>query len=88
MTRSKWKFNLIKTSLRHKLSNQPIKIWKKNEAIAHFLTGKNILIYNGKTFKKINVTRNKVGYKFGEFITTRKFNKKIKKITVQKRKTK
>lgn len=88
MTRSKWKSNIIKTSLRQKLYNKPIKIWKKNEAISNFLIGKNILIYNGKIFKKINVTRNKVGYKFGEFITTRKFNKKIKKITVQKRKTK
>ena len=88
MTRSKWKYNLIKTSLRQKDSNQTIKIWKKNEAIPNFLIGKNILIYNGKIFKKINVTRNKVGYKFGEFITTRKFNKKIKKITVQKRKIK
>lgn len=85
MTRSKWKFNLIKTSLRQKYSNQTIKIWKKNESISQFLVGKSVFVYNGKLFKKINITRNRVGYKFGEFINTRKFTKKQKKI-IQKRK--
>lgn len=86
MTRSKWKLNLLKTSLRQKLSKQSIKIWKKNEAIAHFLVGKNVFVYNGKIFKKINITRNRVGYKFGEFITTRNFNRKLKKITPKRKK--
>jgi ribosomal protein S19 len=86
MTRSKWKTNLSQISLRHKKSNHTVKIWKKNEAIPSFLIGKSVLIYNGKIFKKINVTRNRVGYKFGEFIVTRKFNKKIKKIILKTKK--
>jgi small subunit ribosomal protein S19 len=84
MTRSTWKNNLAQTSLRQKFSNQTIKIWKKNESIPMFLTGKSVLVYNGKSFKKISITRNRVGYKFGEFTTTRKFNKKLKKITKKK----
>jgi len=84
MTRSKWKTNLIKTSLRNKIKNKSIKIWKKNESISKFLIGKTVFIYNGKMFKKFNITRNKVGYKFGEFVTTRQFNKKQKKSSKKK----
>lgn len=87
MIYSKGKLNLIKTSLRKKKSIQPIKIWKKGEAIAQFLIDKSVFVYNGKMFKKINITRNRVGYKFGEFVNTRKFSKKFKK-TIQKRKKK
>jgi len=50
------------------------------------LIGKNVFIYNGKVFKKVSITREKVGYKFGDFCSTRvyvsktaKLNSKLKK---------
>jgi ribosomal protein S19 len=43
--------------------------------------GKKVLVYNGKNFKQVKVTREKVGFKFGEFSFTRAFFKaKLKKV--------
>jgi len=38
-----------------------------------------VFVYNGKIFKKIYISRDNVGYKFGEFVFTKKSPKKIKK---------
>jgi len=35
-------------------------------------------VHNGKEFKNVVVTREKLGYKFGEFSFTRKYNVKQK----------
>jgi ribosomal protein S19 len=54
------------------------KIWARNNLILSTDIGKNFYVYNGKEFKKIFITREKVGFKFGNFCSTRKFSKKIK----------
>jgi ribosomal protein S19 len=43
-----------------------------------FLIGKIVQVHNGKSFQKVTVTRDKVGFKFGSFVSTRKFIKKTK----------
>ena len=35
------------------------------------LIGKTVLVHNGKEFKKLLITREKIGFKFGEFVFTR-----------------
>jgi small subunit ribosomal protein S19 len=78
MRRSKWKGNFIDNSI-IKLSIQnkkQLKVWSRSSVIPAFLIGATVLIYNGKEFKKIKITREKVGFKFGEFSTTRRYKSK------------
>lgn len=80
MRRSKWKGNFIDNSI-SKLTNlnfkkNKLKIWSRRSVIPSFLIDKTVSIYNGKEFKKVKITREKVGYKFGEFCTTRKYKSK------------
>ncbi len=78
MRRSKWKGNFIDNSI-IKLSTQnkkQLKVWSRSSVIPAFLIGATVLIYNGKEFKKIKITREKVGFKFGEFSTTRRYKSK------------
>lgn len=67
--RSSWKHPIIN------LRRDGTKIWKSQHMITE--NGKKyLLIYNGHTFKKLNVTREKVGYRVGEFRFTRTKNMK------------
>lgn len=75
MGRSKWKAKYIEKDLFLK----PIKnLWQRNVVIPYSLINKKIFIYNGQEHIKVYVSREKVGYKFGEFSFTRK-HKQIKK---------
>ncbi len=82
MSRSKWKGPFIKSSLislqekTKKIRN--IKIWSRNSIIPFSLIGQQVSIHNGKDFIKIKITREKVGYRFGEFSFTRKHKLKAK----------
>jgi len=54
-------------------------IYKKNLYITWKDLNKNFLIYNGKIFQKLFISKEMVGFRFGQFILTRKvvrFNKK------------
>lgn len=84
MSRSKWKGPYIsKKLLKTKTysAQKPLTIWARNSTIPSKLINKLVLIHTGKTFKKILITREKVGYKFGEFAPTRQYckHKKVKK---------
>ena len=81
MSRSKWKGNFIDQSIFKSVQNskKQIKIWSRRSVIPSFLIGSTVLIYNGKEFKKILITREKIGFKFGEFCTTRRYKSKSKK---------
>lgn len=82
MSRAKWKGNFIDNTLlkQKKIDlNRPIKIWSRRSVISSFFLDKKVLIYNGKEFKRILITRDKVGYKFGAFCFTRKHRVKIPK---------
>jgi small subunit ribosomal protein S19 len=81
MSRSKWKGNFIDQSVLKVSDNskKQIKIWSRRSVIPSFLIGSTVLIYNGKEFKKVAITREKIGFKFGEFCTTRRYKSKSKK---------
>ena len=90
MSRSIWKGlyvakNVLKKNI--KRSKKNLKIWSRNSAIPSFLLGKTVLIHNGKQYNKIIITREKIGYKFGEFSLTRKYYKKINVSNKKKIKT-
>jgi len=55
-------------------------IYKKQTYIQSKDLNKKFLVYNGKDFQKLIVQEGMIGYKFGEFVMTRKvvmFKKKI-----------
>ncbi len=81
MSRSKWKGNFIDQSVLKVSDNskKQIKIWSRRSVIPSFLIGSTVLIYKGKEFKKVAITREKIGFKFGEFCTTRRYKSKSKK---------
>jgi len=56
-----------------------LKIWNRDSIIPYILINQTVFVYNGKIFKKIYISRDNVGYKFGEFVFTKKSPKKIKK---------
>jgi small subunit ribosomal protein S19 len=49
------------------------KIWSRNSTIPSCLLGQQVFVYNGKNFRQIKITREKIGFKFGEFSFTRAF---------------
>jgi len=86
MSRSAWKAAFISKNILKKSSKtKNVKIWSRNSAIPSFFLGKTVLVHNGKQFNKVVITREKIGYKFGEFSLTRK---SFKKVAVGKKKIK
>ena len=81
MSRSKWKRNFVCKFLLKKCikSIKNTKIWSRQSSIPAKLVGSCVFIHNGKEFRKVFINKDKVGFKFGEFAFTRKYNKKIKK---------
>jgi small subunit ribosomal protein S19 len=81
MKRSKWKGLFIQKFLLNKNFDEKQKkiVWSRSSTIPESLIGHYVHIHNGKDFKKTFITREKVGFKFGEFSFTRKFTKKTKK---------
>jgi ribosomal protein S19 len=51
---------------------QTFLVYKKNKIITSMHLNKKFLIYNGKDFQKLIVSKEMLGYKFGEFVMTRK----------------
>jgi len=47
-------------------------IYKKNNFIKESDLNKKFLIYNGKDFQKLIISKEMIGYRFGEFVSTRK----------------
>lgn len=89
MKRSMWKGYYIAPSITKNIilqKKEKKEIWSRKSTIPEYFVGKYVFIHNGKKFNKIYVTRERVGYKFGEFVQTRKFTKKLKKNTINKKK--
>jgi len=78
MSRAKWKGFFLQTFFLKKTSKKKLSIWSRNSVITKKYLGKSVLIHNGQSFKRLFVNRAKIGYKFGEFIFTRKFTQKYK----------
>jgi len=84
MPRSIWKGLFCNLRLNKKLLNKKkIEIWSRQSAIPGCLLNKTVFVHTGKNFKKLVITREKLGYKFGEFVTT-KVKAKIKKTKKKK----
>jgi|TARA_B110000971_G_C19883356_1_gene441752 ribosomal protein S19 len=77
MNRSKWKGSFLSRFLIKKES-QFSKIWTRNSVIPAKLLGLYVSIYNGQIFKKVLITQEKIGFKFGDFVLTRKYISKFK----------
>lgn len=91
MGRSIWKGSFVSSFLLKKPLDidKIIKIWDRSSTVPHNLINRSVLIHTGRIFKKIFITRSKVGYKFGEFCFTRtprrKLERKKKKNATKKR---
>jgi small subunit ribosomal protein S19 len=89
MSRSKWKGPFIDISvlkLKKKLTTKSKKVWSRSSQIPSFLLGKTISVYNGKEFKPVLITREKIGFKFGDFSITRKYGNKLKNSKLKNKK--
>lgn len=80
MSRSKWKFsffdkaiwkNIFKIKLKKKI-NIFKKIYSRSSSIPKIFVNSNVSIHKGKVFKKLNISKFLIGYKFGEFSFSRK----------------
>ena len=70
----------IHKSILKNLNLKKNKIWNKSTTILPLWIHKNILVYNGKDWKKIRILPNMIGKKIGMFCTTRIQTKhKVKK---------
>ena len=80
MSRSIWKSNFIEPSV---LLQD--KVWTRRSVIPSFLVGKSVSVHYGNGFKKITITREKVGFKFGSFSYTRRSGNKKRMIKSKKK---
>jgi len=88
MTRSLWKGYFLNNYLLKEINKKNKKIWCRNSSIPSFLMGQMVLVHNGKDFRKVLITREKVGFKFGEFVFTRSSMNKVKKSKLLNKKRK
>ena len=88
MSKSVWKFkhidgNIYKNIFLSKFKQcKFLKIFSRKSIVPKVFFKKNIQLYKGNLFTKINFTKYNIGYKIGEFNVTRKpfsFPKKKKK---------
>lgn len=73
MSRSIWKGKFVNTTVSFK------KTQSRNDTISSSLIGRSVQVYNGNKFKTVFITRDKVGFHYGQFSFTRKNGKKKEK---------
>ena len=81
MTNFAWKPNYIDPnilSVEFKKARKKI-VWSRDSTVPESLIGQAVFIHNGKDFKRILITREKLGFKYGEFAFTRQTKKIAKK---------
>jgi small subunit ribosomal protein S19 len=86
MTRSNWKGPFIDHHITLKNKKSSLKIFSRSSVIPASLIDSMVSIYNGKEFKNVRITREKIGFKFGEFSFTRKHTNKYKNLKPSKKK--
>nr|NP_037624.1 ribosomal protein S19 [Phytophthora infestans]YP_004563960.1 ribosomal protein S19 [Phytophthora mirabilis]YP_004564261.1 ribosomal protein S19 [Phytophthora phaseoli]YP_004564327.1 ribosomal protein S19 [Phytophthora andina]YP_004564466.1 ribosomal protein S19 [Phytophthora ipomoeae]YP_010508033.1 ribosomal protein S19 [Phytophthora clandestina]AAF24797.1 ribosomal protein S19 [Phytophthora infestans]AAW67054.1 ribosomal protein S19 [Phytophthora infestans]AAW67100.1 ribosomal protein S len=69
MSRSKYKGPFFKVNL---LKKKWMKITNKNLTILPEYSNHSVSVYNGKIFINLEINDKMIGFKFGEFINTRK----------------
>jgi len=95
MSRSIWKGDFVDPKLlflfynSHKFMEKrkfKIQIWSRRSVILPIFVGTNVEIHDGKKFVNLSITKNMVGYKFGEFALTKRIGRNIhKEVTVSKK---
>lgn len=70
MSRSTYKGPFFKVNLLRK--KKWVKITNKNLTILPEYSNRFVNVYNGKTFINLTINEKMVGFKFGEFISTRR----------------
>jgi small subunit ribosomal protein S19 len=88
MSRSLWKGpfiggnvlkKVIEIKKREKKNYKPIRVYSRNFIIFPSFVGLFFEIHNGLKFITIEIKENMIGFKFGEFVFTRKMTKTKKK---------
>ena len=84
MTRSIWKTpfsqsQIFKSIYLNHSPEKPIRIWSRNSVIFPLFVGKVLSIYNGKRFVNLQISEEMIGFKTGEFVSTRKRSQHKKK---------
>ena len=69
MSRAVWKGLVINKNCRKK------NVWFRTNIILNYMVGFTFFVHTGRFLKRLFITRKMVGYKFGEFIRTRKYGK-------------
>ncbi len=93
MVRSKWKSSHLSLGSLKTLSHfqaglerpRSVLIWSKSSTITPGMVGLTVEVYDGRQHVPVYVTDNKIGYKFGHFVTSRTFRSHIKKDKRSKR---
>lgn len=77
MTRSKWKVPFVNYNLLKKIikKNHELKTHSRATIILPSFIGIEVLVYNGRRYKRILIEEKMVGHKLGEFVYTRKVGK-------------
>ena len=90
MIRSLWKPIYQDYALFRKLKNNQIqiKIWSRASTITKNYLNKKVYVYNGKFFISLYIKKEMVGYKFGEFVYTKKGGYSIHKKKKKNKKNK
>lgn len=74
--RSLWKGFFVDCSLTSdKITNKKnyFKVWSRGTTISKSLLNKTIYVYSGKSFEKLYITSDMLGFKIGDFVFTRKY---------------
>lgn len=88
MSRSSWKGFFLDPCLSPFKINEKknyFKVWSRRSTITLHLVNKTLYIYNGKIFEKLLITPDMIGFKFGDFIFTKKRGKFIHLKQVKKK---
>lgn len=72
-------FNYNSLNLKLSKIKKPIYIYNKNLIILKEYVSNKFKVYNGKEFIEIIILTSMIGYKFGEFVNSRKKHKYVKK---------
>nr|YP_009495493.1 ribosomal protein S19 [Toxarium undulatum]AWQ64140.1 ribosomal protein S19 [Toxarium undulatum] len=82
MSKTNWKGPFINPKILTQITVNEFKISSRASIILPNFIGKTVFVHNGKEYSKLVITEEMVGYRFGEFSSTRKkfvFKKKKKK---------
>jgi ribosomal protein S19 len=92
MGRANWKGSFVEKFALNKLNvkskSEIFRVWSRRSVIPSNFVSKKIFVYTGNSFKTVFITRDKIGFKFGEFCMTRNAYFEKKKTNKTNKKTK